>query len=185
MWDWPSGWLTLRLNPQHSVHASCCADAHHTKQNSIQWFWVPAEIFLWIRCFWSLLYPALLLFEAGHWVSSEPLWRDSVGTNVIDAACDWPWAMCYEFLMNLELSVIHTSWLPLLGLGECMKDQATHQGWLLPPPGLRVGQQNSQTTQRSAFTYRLLVRLSHWKSLWLYSSAGLKLHRVEKRDSSM
>ena len=90
-----------------------------------------------------------------------------------DVPYDWPWATC------LELSAIHTLWIPLLDLSVCRKNQAVHKGRLSTALGLGKGQIKSQRSQRSTFTCRLSVRLNHWKCLQLYSSAtGFKLHRV-------
>ena len=91
-----------------------------------------------------------------------------------DAACDWPWATF------LELSVIHSLWLPLVSLGVYRKNQVAHQCWFLPALRPEEGQLNSQISQRFAFTCRLSIRLTHWNNLQLCSSsAWLKLHRVE------
>lgn len=60
----------------------------------------------------------------------------------------------------------------------CEKDQAAHQSLLLLALGPGVGQQKSQNTQRSTFTYRLSVWLSHLERLRIYFSVGNKLHTV-------
>ena len=61
---------------------------------------------------------------------------------------------------------------------RCMlNEQSWAHSWLLPAQGLQEGQLNSQSTQSSTFACRLSARLNHRKS-WLYSSTGVKLHRV-------
>ena len=85
-----------------------------------------------------------------------------------DAVCDWPWATC------LELSAIHSLWLPLLGLLLCRKNWAVHQGWFLPAPVQGEGQLKSPSSQRSI----LVVKVNHWYSLEVYLAAWLKLHRM-------
>ena len=71
-----------------------------------------------------------------------------------DTAYGWPWAIC------VELQVIHSLWLPLLGLRVHGKDQAAHQVQLLQAPGPGVGQQKFQDTPKLIIACWLPVRLS-------------------------
>ena len=84
--------------------------------------------FIWVLFFvfpfWLLL--CICFYDL---VDLQILWCKLV-SNV---ACDWSWAMC------LELSAIHSLWLPLLGLGMSRKNQADHLGWLLFTAGSYLG----------------------------------------------
>lgn len=80
--------------------------------------------------FVKLIDPALMLSEAGdlvYWflASLEVLWCKPM----LDALYAWPLATC------VEQKVIHSLWLPLLGLALYRKDQAVLSGWLLPEQG--------------------------------------------------
>ena len=52
--------------------------------------------------------------------------------------------------------IIHSLWLPLLGLVVHRNDQTVHQGGLLPAPGLETGQQKFQGIPGSTSTYLCL-----------------------------
>lgn len=140
------------------------------------WWWgtTPKTMFrLMCRCWWHKVEFVSVGFGA-----CQDLMLDMMIVKLIIcssvAACDWPWEI-FGFWKSLE---IHIFCLPLLGLGTYIKDKSAHKGRLLPALSIRVSQQKTQNTPISSSAYRLLVRLSHRKSPWLYSSAGHKLPRV-------
>ena len=94
--------------------------------------------------FWLLL--CICFFLLGR---LQRLWC----TPKSNPACDWTWATC------LELSVTHSMWLPLPGLGVCRKNKIVHQGQLLLAPGLGTHQLKPQSSQQSSSACRLSIRL--------------------------
>ena len=101
-----------------------------------------------------------MLSEAGHWMFwFWTCWKGLWCRPMLEVAYDWPSAT------YLELQISHSLWLPLLGLNACGKDQAVHQGWLLPAPGPEAGQPKSQGTLRSTFTCLHLPATSKSQSL--------------------
>ena len=93
---------------------------------------------------------------------------------MLDAACDWPLETC------LDLSVRHSLWLPLLGLGVCRKNQAVHQGRILEALSPWEGELKSQISQSSAFVCRLSVRLKLSSAVLFSSQAWAPQGRVRR-----
>ena len=88
--------LTLRMAAYKAQPwpqcARCCAAATPQSGIHLSRVWCLGYI-PWICCLWSLLDPALMLSEAGHWVCL--FWAFCEGPQrrpVLDIACDWPWA---------------------------------------------------------------------------------------------
>lgn len=69
------------------------------------------------EAFWTLLCCCLKL--ASEWIGSRLIWRDSGAGQI--RCCLW-------LALNncLELSAIHSLWLPLLDLDACGKNQSMH-----------------------------------------------------------
>ena len=133
-WGWPSGWLTVSSNPDHSVWSAV------PQQSRVCWD-LPLDVLLVeliASCsdvVWSWPLGVLVL---------GPLWRDSGAVQCEMLPVTGPGKCVWSY------RGIHILWLPLLGLGMCRKDQAAHQGWLLPAPGPGEGQQKSLGPRRSA-----------------------------------
>ena len=98
---------------------------------------------------WTLRWCCLKL--ATGCVHSGPLGKDS-GSDMSDAACDWPWATCLELQSDLQFVTDSA------GPGCALKKyQAVYQNLSLPVPDLGTGQQKSQVTLKSISVCFLLL----------------------------
>ena len=138
MWQWPLGWLTVRLSSYHSVQTAVQVLTTLSGIRHSRVWCLLRSLFGDAVCeaYWILLWCCLKLVPGC--VGSAPLARDC-GTG----QCQIPPVTA---LGELELQMIHILWFPLLGLGTCRKDRAVHQCWLLPASSRGTGQQKPQGT---------------------------------------
>lgn len=104
-WDHLSGWLTVRLNPQHSGQVVITWSEIWPQEGLVL-----ANIFLWKCYLWSLSDSALLSELATGCVDFGPLQRDSTAGKVRRWLC---LALSSLFGANSDPQL----WLPLLDLG--------------------------------------------------------------------
>ena len=144
VWGQPSGWLTVISMPTTVYKLLCRCWPHEVEFASER-----------SGACWNLPFDMLLVKLIGScsdvlwsWplrmLVLEPLERDfgAGKCQMLPVTSSGQSVWCYK--------AIHSVWLPLLGLSVYRKDQATHQGVLLPALGPGTGQQKSQGTLKSA-----------------------------------
>ena len=164
VWNQPWGWLAVRINPDPGYELLCRCWLHRASAESGACWDLPLDMPL-----------VKLTGSCSDVVWSWPLGMFVLGTLGSDSGA----GQCQTLPVlpvtgpgqpTWSYKVIHSLWLPPQSLSVCEKDHAMHQEWLVPALGLGTGQQTSQVTPTFTFTCWLPARLSHWKSLWGYSS---------------
>lgn len=162
----------MRLNYQHSVQAAVQVLITQSRIHVGRvWCWPRSPCRYAAReAYWILLCCCLKL--ATGCIGSGPLQRDSSASLCQMLPVTDPEKSVCSYLQSATCCSLCWAWVHA-ELTKLHTKAGFYQHW---DPG--AGQQKSQRTQRSTSACRLSVRLSHLKSLQLYSTAGCKLHRV-------
>ena len=159
MWGWPSGWMTVRINPDIVYKWLCRCWPHRAE-------FITAES----GACQDLPLDMLLVKLIGS--CSDIVWNWPLGVFVLgplgkqpmsDTACDWPWTTFLKLVFGcLCKALVCTGRTKLYTMAGFYQQWAQKQ----VSKSLKV----LQDLPLPASPFWLIIRLSHWKSLLWYSS---------------